>query len=86
MLDGIDANHSGAMDLPEFVRIQLFDQLFDGLADERLEASRLDASVFILGAKKQDVAGRDHPNTGADAGLYPAHVFAWLEGGGSESL
>src|SRR5450631_884308 len=38
LADRIDANDGGAMDLPEFVRVQLIDQLLDRLADQRLEA------------------------------------------------
>jgi len=29
LFDRIDANQCGAMDLPEFVRVQLIDQIFD---------------------------------------------------------
>src|SRR5947208_16728171 len=72
LLDRIDANHGGAMDLPEFVRVQFFDQLFDRLADQGLDPPGLDLRVFILGAEEQNLAGRNHPYVGADAGLYPA--------------
>ena len=34
LLDRIDANHGGTMDLPEFVRVELIDQLLDRLADQ----------------------------------------------------
>src|SRR5205807_2833219 len=86
LLDRIDANHGGAMDLPEFVRVQLIDQLFDRLADEGFETAGLHSSVFVLGAEEQDVAGRDHPYIGAHAGLYPTHVFAWIQSAPPESL
>src|ERR1022692_396675 len=86
LLDCIDANHGGAMDLPEFVRVQLIDQLFDRLADQRLEILRLHSSVFVLGAEEQNVAGRDHPYVGAHAGLYPTHVLAWFHAASAESL
>src|ERR1700731_4471740 len=52
LLDGIDANHGGAMDLPEFVRVQFIDQLFDRLADQGRETPRLHSSVFVLGAEE----------------------------------
>src|SRR5437016_6470024 len=86
LLYRIDANHGGAMDLPEFVRVQLIDQLFDRLADQGLETAGLHSSVFVLGAEEQDVAGRDHPYVGAHAGLYPTHVFAWLQAASLQSL
>src|SRR6266404_4323200 len=86
LLDRIDANHGGAMDLPEFVRVQLIDQLLDRLADQGLETLSLHSSVFVLGAEEQDVAGRDHPYVGAHAGLYPTHVFAGFHAPGHESL
>src|SRR6266550_6621891 len=86
LLDRIDANHGGAMDLPEFVRVELIDQLFDRLADQGLEPLSLHSRVFVLGAEKQDVAGRDHPYVGAHAGLYPTHVFVWLQDAGPQSL
>src|ERR1700694_1371686 len=86
LLDRVDANHGGAMDLPEFVRIQLIDQLLDRFADQRLETLGLHSSVFVLGAEEQDVAGRDHPDIGAHAGLYPTHVFAWFQAACPESL
>src|ERR1700693_5685571 len=79
LLDRIDANHGGAMDLPEFVRVQLIDQLFDRLSDQGLETLGLHSGVFVLGAEKQDVARRDHPDIGAHAGLYPTHVLAWFQ-------
>ena len=86
LLDRVDANHGGAVDLPEFVRVQLIDQLLDRLADQGLETLGLHSSVFVLGAEEQDVAGRDHPYRGAHAGLYPAHVFARLQAAGPEPL
>src|ERR1700693_795264 len=86
LLDRIDANHGGAMDLPEFVRVQLIDQLFDRLADQRLETPGLHPSVFVLGAEEQDVAGRDHPYVGAHAGLHPTHVFACFQAPSPETL
>src|SRR6266853_5218190 len=55
LLDRIDANHGGAMDLPEFFRVELIDQLFDLLADQGLEPLSLHSRVFVLGAEKQDV-------------------------------
>src|ERR1700681_688472 len=79
LLDRIDSNHGGAMDLPEFVGVELIDQIFDRLADQGLEPLSLHSSVFVLGAEEQDVAGRDHPYIGAYAGLYPTHVFAWFQ-------
>src|SRR5947208_16787581 len=82
----IDANHGGAMDLPEFVRVQLIDQLFDRLADQGFETPGLHSSVFVFGAKEQDVASRDHPYIRAHAGLYPTHVFAWFQTASPESL
>src|ERR1700675_1282575 len=86
LLDGIDANHSAAMNLPEFVRVQLIDQLFDRLADQGLETLGLHSGVFVLGAEEQNVAGRDHPYIGAHAGLYPTHVFAWFQAACPQSL
>src|SRR2546425_1833822 len=86
LLDRIDANHGGAMDLPEFVRVQLIDQLFDRLAYQSLENPGLHSRVFILGAEEQDVARRDHPYVGAHARLHPTHVFAWFGAASSEPL
>src|SRR5271170_3902475 len=42
MLDCIDANHGSAMDLPEFFRVQLIDELLDRLAYQGLETLGLD--------------------------------------------
>ena len=83
LLYRIDANHGGAMDLPEFVRVQLIDQLFDRLADQGLETLRLYSRVFVLGAEEQDFARGDHPYIGADArqveGPYRrVRLNAWL--------
>src|SRR2546430_8355643 len=86
VVDRIDANDGRAMDLPEFGRVQLIDQLFDRLADQRLETLGLHSSVFVLGAEEQDVARRDHPYIGAHAGLHPTHVFAWFQSACPESL
>src|SRR6266702_6677945 len=86
LIDRVDANHGGAMDLPEFVRVQLIDQLLDRLADQGLETLGLHSSVFVLGAEEQDVAGRDHPYIGAHTGLYPTHVFAWFQAASPQSL
>src|SRR5438132_12656642 len=83
LIDRVDANHGGAMDLPEFVRVQLIDQLFDRLAYQSLETPGLHSRVFILGAEEQDVARRDHPYVGAHARLHPTHVFAWFGAGSS---
>ena len=74
------------MDLPEFVRVQLVDQLLDRLAYQGLETLGLHSGVLVLGAKEQDVTGRNHPYVGADAGLYPPHVFAWLHAASAEPL
>src|SRR5258708_324242 len=54
LVDRVDANHGGAMDLPEFIRVQLIDQLFDRLANQGLEAPRLHSSVFVFGAEEQN--------------------------------
>src|SRR5438552_6317976 len=78
LLYRIDANHGGAMDLPEFVRVQLIDQLFDRLAYQSLETPRLHSRVFILGAEEQDVARRYHPYVGAHARRHPTPVFACI--------
>src|SRR6266542_1017315 len=86
VVDRIDANHGRAMDLPEFVRVQLIDQLLDRFADQGLETPGLHSSVFVLGAEEQDVAGRDHPYIGAHASLYPSHVFAWFQAARPKSL
>src|SRR6185503_17147958 len=86
LLDGIDADHGGAMDLPELVRVQFFDQLLDRLADQCLEPPRLHQRVLVLGAEEQDVAGRNHPYVDADACLYPAHVLARLQAAGPKPL
>src|SRR5205807_2155375 len=86
LLDRIDANHGGAMDLPEFVRIQLIDQVLDRLANQGLETRGLHPSVFILGAEEQDLARRDHPYIGSHAGLYPPQVFARFQAACSQSL
>src|SRR6266478_2190973 len=45
LLDRIDANHGGAMDLPELVRVQLLDQLFDRLPDQGFETLGLHSRV-----------------------------------------
>src|SRR5437762_9395330 len=86
LIDRVDANHGGAMDLPEFVRVQLIEQLLDRLADQRLETSGLHSSVFVLGAEEQNIARRDHPYRCAHAGLDPAHVFAWFQPLSPQSL
>ena len=84
--DRIDANYSGAMNLPELVRIELVDQLLDRLADQRLEGLGLHTSVFILGAEEKDLAGWNHADIRAHAGLNPSHVLARLETSAAESL
>src|SRR5947207_15952482 len=86
LVDRIDANDRGAMDLPEFVRIELGDELLDRLAYERLEAWGLDPGVFVLRTKEQDVARRDHSYIGANARLHPTHVLAWFEISATEAL
>jgi hypothetical protein len=70
--DRVDANHGGAMNLPELVRVERIDQFLDRCADQGFEAFGLHARVLVLGAKEEDVAGQDHPDIGADTRLYPA--------------
>src|SRR5437868_3467812 len=86
LVDRIDANDGGAMDLPEFARIQLVDELLDRLAYERLEALGPDPGVFVFCTEEQDVAGRDHSNIRSHAGLHPTHVFARFELRATEPL
>src|SRR5437764_4424078 len=74
--DRVDANDGGAMDLPELLRVELFDQFLDWLANQRLEGFGLHARVFVLGTEEQDVAGRDHADRGAHARLHPPQVLA----------
>src|SRR5882724_12749450 len=86
LLDRVDANHGGAMDLPEFIGVQLIDQFLDRFANQGLETPGLHSSVFVLGAEEQNVARRDHPYIGAHARLYPTHVLAWLRAASPEPL
>src|SRR5437660_11441981 len=62
VVDRIDANHGRAMDLPEFGRVQLIDQLFDRLPDQRPETLVLHSRVLVLGPEEQESARRDLRN------------------------
>ena len=50
--DGIHIDQSGAMDLPEQRRIELFGQIAHGLADQCLVLGGLHAGVFLVRTEK----------------------------------
>ena len=48
-------NDGPAVDAPVFAGIQLADQLFDGLLDQRLAVSGYHPGVLVLGLKEADI-------------------------------
>ena len=72
--DRLHIDQRAAVDLPEHGRVQLIDQLFDGLADQRLHGGRLHPGVLLVADEKQHLGHRNHLDALAHAGLDPVQV------------
>ena len=73
--DRIHPHQGGAVNLPEQLRVQLVDQLFDRLANQRLDAGGLHPGVLFVADEKQHLGHRDHLDALAHAGLNPVQVL-----------
>src|SRR5450631_3439618 len=51
--DVIDVDDGGAVDLPEARRVELVEELANGLADERLGLDGHHASILLVGMKEE---------------------------------
>ena len=81
--DAVDfayVHQRAAVNLPELVRVELFHQLLDRLADQRLGAGGLHPRVLFVADKEQHFVHRDHLDGGPHAGLDARQ--AWRRGAG----
>src|SRR5882762_2826178 len=69
--DGARVDQRRTVDLPELRRIELGEELLDGLPDQRFLLRGLHARVLLVGDEEQHVVDRDHLNLVADRGLDP---------------
>src|SRR5882762_5599415 len=69
--DGARVDQRRTVDLPELRRIELGEELFDGLPDQRFLLRGLHARVLLVGDEEQHVVDRDHLDLVADGGLDP---------------
>src|SRR5258708_3964556 len=73
--DVIDIDDGGAVDLPELGRVELDEELADGLPDERLRLAGHQPRVFVVRLEEENLLDRDQAHVRAHRGLDPAQVL-----------
>src|SRR4029079_11363386 len=72
--DEVDVHDRGAVDLPEAVRVELFEQLPDGLADEGLAIAGDHARVLLVGLEEEHLLDRYEAHLRSHRGANPLEV------------